>query len=280
MKVIAVTLLSLWSLAASAGDKPDVQIRFRLAEPDYLTGFTNAEVGWIEQQVGHALVERLGPEFRFVDFGTATGPEHVLTVELRRAGSSQEVGYHANLEGPSALSDPIYSVFRPDTAAGDAVGTKQALARELKERLSSIDHDRIGKQLLGKVPIPAAGTQLLKRPWLGFKIPFTLSELCMDKDSLLLIENTIPVDEFMVEKAFEATSERVTVVGDTPTAALAGPIYTRVKPGQDLGDELKSADPDQVIIRMIYVIDYNAFDERENCEQLIRPVDVEFGGAP
>lgn len=279
MKVLAVTLLSLWSLAASAGDKPDVQIQFRLAEPDYLTGFTDAEVGWIEQQVGAALVERLGPEFRFVDFGTAAGAEHVLTVELHRAGSSQEVGYHVNLAGASALRDAIYSVFRPDTAAGDAVGSKESLARELTERLNSIDHDRIGKQLLGKIPIPAAGTELLKRPWLGFKIPFTQSELCMDKDSLLLIENTIPVDEFMVEEAFEATSERVTAAGDTPSTALAGPIYTRVKPGQDLEAELKSADPTKVVIRMIYVIDYNAFDERQDCDQLIRPADVEFGGA-
>lgn len=291
--VMALTLCNV----THGADKPNVKVKARIVETSYVAQFSGAarpgspetsdrsSLDWLEKNIAAYIASRLGREFKFLNFSPAgsevlSDNQYVLTVKLDRAAPATEaVGFHIGLDGPDTVSESEYLQFRNDQAAGEALGDKDAFFTEIELKLNQSSFLGIGAKLLKFVALSAEKATLIKGPILGWTMPYTRSQLCIDKGSKISVVNGIPMPPFgNVERIYTATALALSNPGESRIAQLNKPLITEADGNQMHLDDLLAAEPGDIVIEKIYVIVYRPIDQQSDCDPVIAPADIDFRG--
>lgn len=300
-----------------AADKTRVSIKASVTETSYVAEYIKpppaggagawdcTELTWLEDHIEKYLTGRLSSNFQFLEFsavtgeipvackdkvttdggntarsGDGTGTAYTLSFRLDHASMDTEaVGFHVNLDGPDSTGETVYLQFRNDQAAGDALGDKEALNTEVKVRMSALSFEDIGMRLLKLVALPAGEAKLMHSPLLGWMMPYTRSQLCIDQGTIIKVKNQVPIPPLgAVERTYTGRALALINPGESRISQLNRPLFTEADVGQPRLNELQSADPQQVVVEKMYIIEYRAINERSACDPVIPPTDVNFGG--
>ncbi|HET9984246.1 MAG TPA: hypothetical protein VFQ38_11685 [Longimicrobiales bacterium] len=264
-RTLAVALLAAAAFgappAAAQGATP-VGVFFHLADPRFRARF-GAQAGDVELAIADTVAVQLARRIGFVRFVANTAADYrlVLTVDRRDRGSAgafDERGIWARLESPEAGSAEIYwLVLRPADAATRPVGSAVNLRAEVAALLERADLGLLKEKLLRNVPISHGGL-----PWdrpVGWAIPLTHDDLCIQDLSVLRVVSTVKEGAMTLARSYDASVTGVFVVAP-PVPAKAQQFLKRVftepvdeSRRAEIGDAIRRG---AVTVSAVYVLDY------------------------
>jgi hypothetical protein len=223
--VLLVLLAASGIAPAAAGDKTEVGIEFTLPDHKYTDEFSPAELRSLLEKARASIAADLEKRFSFLHFTAGTATDYKLTVSLARAEGAvgvgpAEFGLHFSLEGPEVHDDARgYVVFRTKDQDLTAIGTQDTLIDEIGGAIRRA----AATELVGKVlkHIPIADTGELNADPLGWTIHRPRTKLCVDSDSVLIVENALPAQVGGWHEKFEARVLKVDRVDDAIVAMVA-----------------------------------------------------------
>ena len=273
LKKISIISSLLPLLAATpvwSAERPVVKTEFTLAESGYRSEYKATEIKEIESRVARRIASVLNSKIGFLAFSSEAPSDFVLTFKLdsRGPGASptlKEVGFFASLtisEDSSSRrsSREVYWVFRTASSSW-SYGSVDTLVREIDLKLlnnneSSSQVNELIREVLSHIPIARTEIHHLKDP-LGWIIPYKHDDLCMGRESSLLIDSRLPSGGGPMPVRFEAVAR----MKFNPRAASnledsRGNILCMVKSGQEEIDRLERTPGDEVVVSGVYVIEY------------------------
>lgn len=264
-RTLALALLAAGALAAppaAAQGPTPVGVFFRLADPRFHTRF-GAEADAVERAIADTVAVQLARRIGFVRFLANTAADYrlVLSVDRRDRGSAgafDERGIWARLESPDAPSAEIYwLVLRPADAATRPVGSAANLRAEVATLLEHADLGLLKEKLLRNVPISHSAL-----PWdrpVGWAIPLTHDDLCIQDMSVLRVVSTVRQGAMSLARSYDATVTGSFAV-DPPVPAAAQQFLRRVftEPVDvahraDIAAAIRSG---ALTVKAVYVLDY------------------------
>jgi hypothetical protein len=291
LPVLASLLFLVAATSTRAAERPKVSVRVEVVESTYRSDLRTDELRWIEESAARALVSRLAHQFGFLSFDTADAPLLLSArLEPRDRKNFPETGFRIALERSRGgrLGDPagVWWSFRPAEAYGmQAIVSKEDFEREIELKLDMVDYGQLMRAALTAVTI-ATDAELVKEAvigangeissFLGWKIPYLCRELCIDRDSVLVVENTVPVTAVgPTQFAFRARSlRRSGASGEDP---LEAQVVGEAEPGQLHLDDLLKAPREAISIQGVRVVEYRRLAEDARCGGAIAPASVTFG---
>lgn len=274
-----------WLIACLAGAactagraRPVVAVSFDLAVPRWVNTFGDQRDA-LQAKAAQAVASWLDQQMGFVDFEAGSSGPHRLVLHLEVAPDAgtrpyKETQLRLELLG-QPTAQPLVWRFRPDDRFGEPTGGVDGLVREIGLRLGGIDKQALVRQVLSRVPI-ASEAQLWKDP-VGWVIPYSRTDLCMDLRSLLHIENMMPSGAGPVLKEYDAraTGDFKPPEAQPAAATLRGRVFTEPQTSPEGLAELGRAKADQVAIRAVYIVEYQPL---ATCSRPVPPEAVDFRG--
>ncbi|HZM70385.1 MAG TPA: tetratricopeptide repeat protein [Candidatus Cryosericum sp.] len=246
-----------------AAEKTKVGVTFALAEQRFVDSFDAQVVRpRLERNAAKKLAGILGG-LSFVSFTTEAGAPYQLEFRLaaqdpRAAGPRKAVGIRASLAGPDG-GGPVYIPFRGPEDYFARIPGETELIEQVALAITDELAEKIGRQLLSHVPIAAEAT--IWRDPLGWILPYKEDEICMDRESVVVVRHAFPTPAGPVTREFRGKAIGVftnaTTAGDVDSV---GRIFTRAEvPQQDI-DWLQAPQGRAVEVKQVFVSEYRPID--------------------
>lgn len=275
-----------------AFQKPTVAVRFALTESTYASEFTPEKIREMESLLAQGLAARMRRQIAFLEFEAGAEADTTLIFDLNRAdpeadpGSSQDVVFHIRLDGSERCPKARTAwKFRPETEFGARVGEFEEFHQEivLKLDLNAEDEAQMQKDykllvpgLLGCVPIAETGLffngRLGGQDQMGWLIPYQRSELCLDAQSVLLIDGELVAGVGTSRDVFSAAPKWDFNPAEVVPADLDQ--YRNQIFSVPLGDPAALAAASSISVHKIYVVKY--LFSRSACQRVIPATEVDF----
>jgi hypothetical protein len=280
---VAVMILS-FSLGQTvlAANKQTVRVRFVLQQ--YTAQYR--DIPTVQTRAEELLTKYLNERLPFLRFSKNDGVYTLLCVlAVRDATASpagQEVGLHVSLSGPGLSATRTYWLtFRSASAAAASVPTEEELLALLNAIWASADYNKLVARLLSRVPISSSGVFVRTDLLLGWVLPFTKMDLCMDDQSRLQVENELAIPPVRLHNPYRAV-----VVGsfEPPTPdvhpELRDNVFGQLQPTGSPSEapqlqQLRNVPTENVTVTSVTVNDYKPLGKA--CVPV--PPDVLAGGS-
>jgi hypothetical protein len=275
-----------------ATDKPKVSVRVEVVERTYRNELSADELRWVEDQASHAVAARLAREFGFLSFDIASAPL-LLSARLvpRVQATFPETGFQVALSRATGerVGDPagVWWTFRPAEAYGmQHIVSKEDFEREIELALDKVDYAQLMHSALAAVTI-STDAELVRTTasvgssgeitgFVGWKIPYLCRDLCIDRDSVLVVESVVPIDPIgPAQLAFRARAlRRGAAPGEDP---LDQPVMGEAERGQAHLDDLVRAPRKKISVQGVKMLEYRRLVEDAHCGASSSPAVVAFG---
>lgn len=270
MRIMLLVLLIVMVPSILRGEeRPAVKVTFEMTEPSYTEEFTWGQMRGIRKEVLSKLIRKLNERIGFLKFSSGgradyqlavnLGPKEKLTSALLLADLPRKVGFYVELTG-NKVTKFAYWPFRSEILYHEPIGTVDELKQLIEDNLNELDYTtKLINEALQFIPIANKG-ELWRDDLtdIGWVIPFSESELCMDQDTILKVINSFQVsDDLWISKTFSAktnTDYRGNIL------SLA---YETEKQKVDL-KRLREVAIEKYRFDKVYVVDYKRIDT--SCE--------------
>lgn len=280
-KTLSSLLILLWACStAHAGDKPQVEVRFKIEASAYRNHF-GAGVANVESRGAEVVRQALKQHIQFADFAASNAGSSLYTLTVFLAVSdpqtdvaAQAVWLMASLTGPGGASPKTtWQKFREAAADCGGLSDRECTwpddAEFLKELQALLTAPSLYPNLVSSVfhelSITDSGKFVLQ-PTNGWVLPFRQEDMCLGADTKLRIVNDIPTEQTTLHGKFRADVEGP--YGHPPDS-----MFTTLSEGEDGADNNKKAllqqFPEKVVVRGVYLVRYQHLDE--NCGGAIPP---------
>jgi hypothetical protein len=273
--LLAALCLAL-ATAVGAQDRQVVTVSFKLDVPRWQRDL-GSSVPDFEMKAAHTIATWLGSTFGFMRFKPGSADTRHLSVRLAVSPGS-EGGMFSETELVFSLighgdTRPIRWSFRIGRLFAEPTHGPDPFAAEVLVRMGDLDRPRFIDEFLSKVPI--SDRAKVWRDPIGWVLPYRRAELCMDYQSVVVVEHLMDTAVGPIPKPFNAT----TVTDFTPrnatedTRPWTGNMFAQ--PVRDQADLFVFSQPgaNAPAIRAVYVKSYRAL---QPCAVPVPPSEAGF----
>jgi len=272
------------STSVQAVTKPTVAVRFELKEGRKYRKEFGAACTDLETRAASRIATALSSRIRFLDFSpSATGTAATLAFSLDDLDPSstatlQEVGFHVTLSG---VTTKLYWRFRSAEAYMKRVGTLEALVEEIGQNIESREGADLVDALLSKISIADEARMVQAPPLeLGWIIPYKQEDLCMDRESVLVLDYDLPSALTSIPQSYEAKVIQPSLQPESgsPFESSRGQILCEARKGQEHVESLTQPQGHSPTLKAVRVQKY--LRSGDSCGGAIPPAEASSGGTP